>query len=444
MQMPQLTKQRKILIFSHSSLLGGAERSMIDLIDALSTQSFSVLVVLPGRGIIEKLLNQKSIPFLIIRYCWWASVKKVAKERYLESLHNLVSSLPRISRFNPDCIITNTAVIPWGMLSALFLNVPHIWNIREFVVKDHGLIPEVTFPELAKIIYLGSEKIWFVSRAVRDEFEKYAPHDKSEVIYSHVTIPKLPIYQKYVLPYKYENSFKVIMPSNIYPSKGQDQAVKAVINLIDKNYNVELLLQGRKSKEEIKYLKRIEKLIGVKYKNRIHILGFTNDPYTAILKSNLVVVCSRSEAFPRVLIESGLLGKTFVASNTGGNLEIGNDGLFYRYDDFMDLADKIRYLIDNPLTYKKLSKAHQKNMQIKYGENPVFSGIIPEQLMITRKESKFTSTFDLIRKIVVDSYEKNKLLDTELRSIKSSKGYKVWRKYHKFKDLVAETFRHNE
>jgi L-malate glycosyltransferase len=435
-----INEKKNILIFSHSSLLGGAERSMVDLVDTILKQGFNVLVVLPGRGALEKVLRQKSIQFIIVHYCWWASPKKIVTEKYLESIANIMSSLSRFVKFNPSCVITNTSVIPWGMVTAQLLNLPHIWSIREFVEKDHGLIPEITFPELARLIYIGSEKIWFVSEAVKMEFEKFIPHDKSEVIYSQVTIPELLLREKIVSPFKYEKSFKLIMPSNISPTKGQDQAVKAIKMLINKNYNIELLLLGRKRTGNDKYLERLIKLIGSNNKDRIHISSFLDNPYPVFLMSDLTLVCSRSEAFSRIIIESGLLGKTFVASNTGGNIEMDkNTGLFYKYGNFVDLAGKIEYLINNQSIYKRMALEHKDLMQKLYGNNEIYSRTIPEQLMALKSKSLFTNTFSLIRKILELNYKEDyrrslESVSKELESIKSSKNYRLWRKYHKIKD----------
>jgi len=448
--MGRIGAKKNILIFSHSSSLGGAERSMINLVDILLNQGFSALIVLPGRGPIEKELRRMSIPFLVVRYCWWAWPEKITAGQYLQSIHNVVSYLPRFVKFKPSCIITITAVIPWGMMTAQLLNVPHIWNITEFVEKDHGLIPEITFPELAKIIYLGSERIWFVSKAVQEEFEKYIPHNKSKVIHSQVDVPKLLAEEKIESPYKYADSFKIIMSSNVYPTKGQDQAIKAVRILIDKNYDVELLLIGRKRNENMKYFEKLIKFIGTKYKNRIYISRFFNNPYPIILMSDLVLVCSRSEAFSRIMIESGLLGKTFVASNTGGNMEVDRkNGLFYEYGNSVDLANKIEYFIKNPGVFKKMSIDHQKHMQVNFQRNPNFIGVIPRQLKAVKKEATLVNTFGLVRKVLEKyhergSYQTIKILSAELKAIKSSKNYRLWKKYHRVRDSIKGTLKLNE
>jgi len=449
MKQPGVEKRQKILIFSHSSSLGGAERSMVDMIDILASKGFQVFAVLPNRGPIEKILRGKSIPFIIIKYSWWVTNTKITTEQYLDSMHNLVSALPKFVKFAPTCIITNTAVIPWGALTAQFLNIPHIWSVREFVEKDHGLLPDITFPELAKIIYLSSEKIWFVSKAVRSEFEKYISGDKSEIIYSLVSVSKDLIEEEIVSPYKFEKSFKLIMSSNINPGKGQGQAVKAVKLLIDNGRDVELLILGHKKGESREYYKKVAGLIGKKYKDRIHILPFKQNPYPFILKSDVVLVCSKSEAFSRILIESGLLGKTFVASNAGANLEIDKEnGLFYEYGNHIDLSEKIEYLIKNPEIREKMAENLRTEMQKRFQNNKIISELLPQQLREVSKSGGLGHTFGLIKKVLTGYYERDTLkvqqLKAELQAIKSSKNYRLWKKYHKVRDSVKGFLKINE
>lgn len=440
-------RKQKILIFSHSSLLGGGERSMIDLATVLSSQGFFILIVLPEKGPIEKELKQRSIPFMIVRYCWWADINKATSDQYLQSVNNIVSNLPRFAKFTPSCIITNTAVIPWGMLTAQLLNIPHVWNVREFVEKDHALTSEITFAEMAKLIYNGSEKIWFVSKAVKDEFEKFIPSDKGEVIYSQVASQELLSKQSVESPYKFSSSFKLIMSSNVYHTKGQDQAIKAIKRLIDKNYDVELLLLGRKRGENLEYVKTLTKLIGSKYKDRIHLFRFVNNPYPYILMSDVLLVCSRSEAFSRIMIESGLLGKTFVASDTGANSEVDSEnGLFYKYGDPNNLAEKIEYLIKNPDILSQMSKDHQKLMQTRFEKNKIITDTIPTQLRTITKKKAFPNTFELIRKILDlnqrgSYYETIESLTDELNTIKSSKTYRMWQRYAKIRDNILDFFK---
>lgn len=413
---------------------------MIDLLDVLLKQGFSILVVLPDKGPIEKELKKRRIQYMVVRYCWWAGIKRATTDQYLQSVNNLVASLPQLSKFEPSCVITNTAVIPWGMLTAQLLNVPHVWNIREFVEKDHALIPETSFHELARLVYLGSEKIWFVSKAVKEEFEKHIPSDKSEVIFTKASSPELLSKQSVETPFKFLRSFKLIMSSNIYHTKGQDQAIRAVKRLIDKNYDMELLLLGRKRGENLEYVKMLNKLIGSKYKDRIHLFRFVNNPYPYILMSDLLLVCSKSEAFSRIMIEAGLLGKTFVASDTGANSEVDSkNGLFYKYGDSDNLAKKIEYLIKNPDILSTMSKNHQKLMQEKFQKNPIYTNTIPAQLKTIPKKSDFPNTFELIRKILDlnqrgSYYETIEALTEELNTIKSSKTYRMWQGYTEFRE----------
>ena len=66
---------------------------------------------------------------------------------------------------------------------------------------------------------------------------------------------------------------------------------------------------------------------------------------------DLVVLPSRQESFPYVMLEAGYVKKLLIASRTGGIAEFivdGVNGVLFENGNYLDLADKIRYVINNP------------------------------------------------------------------------------------------------
>lgn len=71
------------------------------------------------------------------------------------------------------------------------------------------------------------------------------------------------------------------------------------------------------------------------------------------------LVCSKSEAFGRVTIEAMMSMNPVIASNTGANTELIKEdynGLLYNYGNYVDLANKIEVLIQNPDLLEKYGK----------------------------------------------------------------------------------------
>jgi len=64
------------------------------------------------------------------------------------------------------------------------------------------------------------------------------------------------------------------------------------------------------------------------------------------------LVCARDEAFGRVSIEYMLHGMPVIASKSGANEELiqdGQNGLLYELYNALELAQRIEYFVENPL-----------------------------------------------------------------------------------------------
>ena len=431
-----------IVFFSHTGNMGGAERSLLDLLSSVR-KSHHVHVIIPHKGPFEKSLDKINIPHSIINYSWWASSDNTQPNNYSESFGNIVKSMTEIQSLAPDIIITNTAVIPWGAIVAKLLNIPHIWNVREFVQKDHQLIPEISFKGLAQFIYEFSDEIFFVSDSVKQEFEKYIPKDKSHVIYSNIKIdPKLanlPI----ISPFKNKNSFKVTIAASIAPNKDQETAIKAINYLINKNFNVELLIIGAQNKES-QYFKEISLLIHQNNSHKIHLRKYRQNPYPYFKLSDAILVCSKSEALSRTIIEAGLLKTPVVVSNRGGNIEIithQQNGLVYEYGNYQDLAKQIIYYIENKATKNRIIQNNFLNITTKFSKSKIYESTIRKIISQTKLKKPIVHLASFYQKIFIDTsaiIKENNLLKQENQIIKQSFLFKLWPTYNHFKKLFIK------
>lgn len=76
-------------------------------------------------------------------------------------------------------------------------------------------------------------------------------------------------------------------------------------------------------------------------------------PRALLRRADAILMCSKREAFGRVTVEGMLAGKPVIGANSGGTLELIQDGitgLLYTSGDPKALAEKIRYLYENPDT----------------------------------------------------------------------------------------------
>lgn len=87
---------------------------------------------------------------------------------------------------------------------------------------------------------------------------------------------------------------------------------------------------------------------------------------------NLVVLSSTSESFGKVLVEANACGKPVVSTATTGAKEIIQDGIngyLVPIGDYVALADKVIYLLNNPAVAATMGENGQQTVQEKFGDN---------------------------------------------------------------------------
>ena len=336
-----------IAYFGHSCETFGAERSLLELLDQTKRYNIISHVVLPYKGSLCKMIKGKGASYDIVPYKQWAD-RFASVGDYLNSFIKTIRLFTELNKLNPNIICTNTIVIPWGAISAYFLHIPHIWYIREFGREDHGFKFVMVFKNITRFIDLFSDKVVYNSKAVQNYFNSYITKDKGVQIYNNITIQNNIKDEQIEEVFRSKNSLKLItIASTVSVSKGQDQAVKAVMELNKEGHNIELLIIGENSGAYAQSLKRFAEEHGAK---GIYFKDCVSNPFYYINKADVVLTCSRREAFGRVTVEGMMLGKPVIGANTGGTVELikdGYNGFLYNYPEIEDLKDKIKYFIEN-------------------------------------------------------------------------------------------------
>src|SRR5205823_11645068 len=92
--------------------------------------------------------------------------------------------------------------------------------------------------------------------------------------------------------------------------------------------------------------------------DRVVFTGFL-DPLPFVQSADIALVCSTCEAFGRVTVEGLLAGKPVIAANSGASPELiqdGFNGLLYKMGDVEELAQRIRYLYEQPDIAKRMAQ----------------------------------------------------------------------------------------
>jgi len=109
-------------------------------------------------------------------------------------------------------------------------------------------------------------------------------------------------------------------------------------------------------REDLDFMKKIADFTEV-YKNIIYIDEITQDETLKEIKqSNAVILASRGDSYPTVIIEALMLDKTVICSNkTGVSSSITNEknGFVFDINKPEDLTKYMKTIIDNPNIIEK-------------------------------------------------------------------------------------------
>ncbi len=343
----------KVCFISHSSGKAGAERSLIETLDALKEQGVESCVLLPQHGVLGSELSKRNIPFYVIPYKWWMSGKNSPLWKRLgRTILNLFTTVPiakKIKQWQCDIVYTNTITVCAGALAAALIRRPHIWHIREFGYEDHGLVFDLgqkfslwLMDKLTSIFIVNSN-------AVAQKYKQYIIPSKLKVIYQSVNVPQHILTQKATLPAQASPGISCAIVGNLQEGKKQEDAIRAFSELVHMGIRAELSIIGRGDREYRKYLH------GLVSKNKLdeHVkfVGYVENPFPFMESTDVMLICSRCEVFGRVTVEAMKLGKPVVGARSGGTTELirdGFNGLLYTPGDYKELAGKIRYLYEHP------------------------------------------------------------------------------------------------
>lgn len=386
-----------IVFFSHSSELAGAEKSLISMAAELVQRGAVCTVVLPSDHRSKQLLENVGANTIVFPYDWWASPvqinRHIQKELLANNFRKLYENLlPQIKQINPDVIVTNTIVVPWGAILAFLLNKPHLWYIHEFGGADHGL--QFFYPNqlIAKYISGSSNVVIANSMATKEYFFGKSEQEKIKVIAETVSIDDSAYSTAGEVHYfSKDDTIKLAVIGTMHSGKGQLDALYAINELNKSGKKVELVLAGYANPEYYEILREVIQQNNLQ--STIRIYDFLEKPYALFKQMDILLMCSRNEAFGRVTLEAMMLGKPVIGTRSGGTQELisdGETGLLYSPGDYRDLAAKIKILIDDPQLRVQLGRRAVAYAQSRYSMKEAMSEFY-KTLQSVKFEQNFSS-----------------------------------------------------
>ncbi|MCU1450777.1 MAG: glycosyltransferase family 1 protein [Acidimicrobiales bacterium] len=346
----------KVLLAAHTSALAGAERDLLELAQALDSRpDVEVEAVVPRRGPLLDALDDLGVRTSVVASRWWATNRAYVVRRAAYLAVNLVA-FPRAVRFlrrrRPDLVVTFTVTMPvWG-LAARRAGVAHVWLLREFGVEDHDFTFHFGRHRSMHLVDRLSALVAVPSKAVAERMAEWIPPSKLRVVrYASVQPGR-------VDPHTGDggDEFALLLVGTLRHSKGQGDALEALAQVRASGVPARLTLVGTGRPEHVRALERAAQALGVAEATTFTGPVLDATPYYD--RADVVLSCSRSEAYGRVVVEALKRGVPVIGSNAGGTVEQLTDsggGLLYEPGDPAALADAIRRLHEDPELRRRLA-----------------------------------------------------------------------------------------
>lgn len=329
---------------------------MVESVQCLSRAGHDITVVFPEGGEASEIWDDLGVRKLEISSSWWVSIGRPTIRDKVGGLRRNVlgaralTEVIRHERFN--LVATNTITVPVAAFAAHFAGVPHVWFIQEYF----GDLTQLRFRfgqrlSLAAVDRL-SKAIVFNSSALRDHYARYLPPPKLHVIEIPVVAPD----PATSVPER--TGLRLVMSGQITPLKGHEDAVRALAHLKTKGTRAHLEIDGPTGGEYQRELENLAKGLGVT--EQVHFVGLSNDPMAWLEAADIVLMCSRIEAFGRVTVEAMKLGTPVIGAAVGGTAGLIDDGVtgfLYKPGDAVGLAAKIEALADDPSRLARVGAA---------------------------------------------------------------------------------------
>lgn len=198
-----------------------------------------------------------------------------------------------------------------------------------------------------RFLYKNLDMMLAVTQQVKTQVQKFIPEEirpKVEVLYIGAEQPVIISEEEKKTRREalgLAQSFTVGIVGRIEAQKGQHLVLEAVKKLISKGIDTKALIVGHAMDEG--YLKQLKE----EYRDIGIFTGFTNEAQTLMQLCDVAVLATDKETFGLVLIEAMMCGVCVVGSDSGGPLEIiddGKSGLLFKTLDSDDLSAKLETL----------------------------------------------------------------------------------------------------
>ncbi len=336
----------KILQICSAREIGGGERHLADLANALTTRGHDVYAaVIPDSPLIPELhsIPKKNIIEVRMRSAFdlsaAAKLARIVRESEIDVIHAHVArdyplaAIASRRSGNTPLVLTRHVLFPLsGLHRFTFGKVSRFIAVSHAVAESLRARPFID-PNKVVAIHNGIDPKRFACESGQTSRPSFLADIRSPLL--------------------------IGMVGHIDPIKGQEDFIRAAAVIASRRDDVEFALIGEDKSRSGDNRKVIEALIAkLDLAAKVHLIGWQDDVAPFLHHLDVFVSPSRSEPFGLVILEAFAAGVTVIATRSEGAVEIienGVTGNLVPIGDTEALAARIVKLLDDPADRTRLS-----------------------------------------------------------------------------------------
>jgi glycosyltransferase involved in cell wall biosynthesis len=328
-----------VLELNVSSHLGGGQQHMYLLIKYIDKNRFRIFSVSQNNGPLYERFKHISEKIYNI------NLRKI-------SIFNLIKLIIITLKNNINVIHSH------GKGAGIYSRIVGLLTNRKVIHTLHG-IHYTEYPWLLQKVYLTIERIFSlltfkiinVSRSEQNlalSLKMYKP-EKAVIIHNSIEKDRFDIdidTTRYKDEFHTEGKHVFLTIGRYGYEKGLDILIRAADYILKKRNDVMFLLAGDGPEKD----KLNELIHRYNIEPYIKLIGPREDIPQLLKFSDCFILPSRWEGLPITLLEAMAAKKVIIASQVMGNVDLiehGKNGLLFKKEDYIDLADKIEYVLKN-------------------------------------------------------------------------------------------------
>ncbi|MCA0755686.1 glycosyltransferase family 4 protein [Paenibacillus sp. N4] len=391
----------KVAIYNHTSLVSGAEISM--LLTAKSLTKAHPVIFAPEGEVLERARKQGTAVLAIPSYR--ARMSKNPFRLMRDALGMALAGW-RLSvllkKQQVDVIHANS--IRAGIIAALFAwhhRTPLVWHLRD--MPPQGLIGIL----MKRLADTTSHAFIGISESVLSHFRHPRLEGRFHLIHNGVELQETDegerrrhrqnIRAELGTP---QDARVAVIIGQIAPWKRQEDAIRAAAELIGKGDDFYLWIVGEAKfrKENEEYLAGLKRMVEqLNIGNRVVFTGFRDDVLEICCAADLLLLCSDNEPFGRVVIEAMSQGTPVIGTRAGGVPEIiqhNESGLLYPVADTGKLAELMRAVLSDEKLRRRLGGNGQTRVKEEFTIARTAEKVEKVYARIARREGAAGRSFD--------------------------------------------------